>query len=194
MFRESFLIFTALCLFTTSTLAKDISAVVPYHVQGKTAAEVYAFIKTKSPRVANNATFAFTMIATKTDKRENPSRIDCHYSTFKTSAIFNFILPKHAQPSDLPSKTRAKWLAFENYLQMHEQGHRGIWQKCFAEYDAAAQALSAKDCKALDKLREQTFTQVKKGCLKLDENHDVAFRKEVLTHPFVVEALAKPKP
>jgi predicted secreted Zn-dependent protease len=194
MFRESFPALALILSLTASTAvqAKDVAKTVSYLVQGKTALEVYDFIKTKSPRVAGNATFAFTMIATKTDKKEKKSATACGYSAFKTSAIFNYVLPKHTDPSVLKAKTRARWLAFEGYLKTHEQGHRDIWLACFAEYDAAAQAMAAADCKALDKQREKTFTAIKLGCLKQDEAYDVIFRKDVLRHPFVAEALRAP--
>ncbi len=195
MFRESFPIL-ALCLSlaaSTAVEAKDIAKTVAYLVQGKTAAEVYDFIKTKSPRVAGNATFAFTMIATKTDKKEKKSADACGYSSFKTSAIFNYVIPRHTNAEALKPKTRTKWHAFEGYLKVHEQGHRDIWLRCFADYDAAAKALLAKDCKALDKQREKTFTSIKRECLKQDEAYDVVFRKDVLRHPFVAEALKTPK-
>ncbi len=193
MFRESFLTLALMFSLTASTVeAKDVSKNLFYIVQGKTAVEVYDYIKAKSPRAAGNATFAFTMIATKTDKGEKQSDAACRYTTFKTSAIFNFVLPKHADPSQLKAKTQAKWQAFDGYLKNHEQGHRDIWQACFAEYDKAARALSAANCKALDKLREKTFTAIKRECIKQDEAYDVVFRKEVLKHPFVAEALRAP--
>jgi predicted secreted Zn-dependent protease len=195
MFRESFPAL-ALCLSLialTPAQAKDVAKTVSYLVEGKTAGEVYDFIKTKSPRVAGNSTFAFTMIATKTDKKEKMSAKGCSYPRFRTSSIFNYVLPKHKDPSVLKTKTRSKWQAFENYLKVHEQGHRDIWVACFAKYDAAARALLAKDCKALDVLREKTFTSLKRECLKQDEAYDVVFRKDVLKHPFVAEALRKPK-
>ncbi len=194
MFHESFRALALLLSLTASTplLAKDVAKTVSYMVQGNTAQEVYQFIKTKSPRVTGNATFAFTMIATKTDKTEKTSADACRYSGFKTSAIFNYVLPKHADASVLKPKTRAKWRAFESYLKIHEQGHRTIWVACFAEYDTASRALSAKNCKALDKLREKTFTSIKRECLKKDEAYDVLFRKDVLKHPFVAEALRAP--
>jgi predicted secreted Zn-dependent protease len=196
MFRESFPVLALFISLTASTVveAKDVAKTVAYLVQGKTAGEVYDFIKTKSPRVAGNSTFAFTMIATKTDKKEKSSAKSCGYSVFRTSSIFNYVLPKHADPSIMKAKTRNKWQAFEAYLKVHEQGHRDIWVACFAQYDTAAFALSAKDCKALDKLREKTFTALKRECLKQDEAYDVVFRKDVLRHPFVAEALKAPKP
>jgi predicted secreted Zn-dependent protease len=192
MFRESFPVLALSFSLITSSVAqaKDVSAVVAYPVQGKTAAELYNYIKTKSPKVVNNATFAFTMIATKTEKTEKQSADGCRYPTFKTSAIFNFVLPKHPKPGTIKPKTQPKWLAFESYLLQHEKGHREIWRACFAAYDQEAKALTAKDCKALDTLREKTFTKLKLGCLKQDEQYDVVFRKEVLKHPFVKAALA----
>jgi predicted secreted Zn-dependent protease len=196
MFRESFPTLALIILLTASTSAeaKDIAKTVSYLVQGKTAQEIYEYIKTKSPRVAGNSTFAFTMIATKTDKTEKKSATACGFATFKTSAIFNYVLPRHANASVLKPKTLAKWQAFESYLKVHEQGHSNIWLRCFAKYDAAARVMTAKDCKALDKQREQTFTAIKRECLKQDEAFDVVFRKEVLRHPFVAEALRTAKP
>jgi predicted secreted Zn-dependent protease len=193
MFRKSCLCLAICTSLVSSTVvqAKDVSAIVPYAVQGKTAAEVYNFIKTKSPRAAGNATFAFTMIATKTVKTEKQSANGCRYPTFKTSAIFNFVLPRHVQPKALKPKTLSKWQTFESYLQVHEQGHRDIWQACFAAYDKEAKALVEKDCKTLDSVREKTFTKLKRGCLTQDEQYDVQFRKDVLKHPFVVEALKR---
>jgi predicted secreted Zn-dependent protease len=195
MFRESFLALALIVSLIASTPveARDVAKTVSYIVQGKTAGEVYEYIKTKSPRVAGNATFAFTMIATKTDRKEKKSASGCSYASFRTSAIFNYVLPRHADAGVLKKKTRAKWNAFESYLKTHEQGHRDIWVACLADYDAAALALSATDCKALDKVREKTFTAKKLACLKQDEAYDVIFRKDVLRHPFVAEALKAPK-
>jgi predicted secreted Zn-dependent protease len=195
MFRESFLPLALFISFTISTpaQAKDVAKTVSYIVKGNTAGEVYDYIKTKSPRVAGNATFAFTMIATKTDKTEKTSKGACRYASFRTSAIFNYVLPRHADAGVLKKKTRAKWHDFESYLKTHEQRHRDIWVACFAGYDAAALALTAKDCKTLDKAREKTFTAKKLACLKQDEAYDVIFRKDVLRHPFVAEALKAPK-
>jgi predicted secreted Zn-dependent protease len=194
MFRESFPALALILALNASTVAcaKDVAKTVSYLVQGKTAAEVYDFIKTKSPRVAGNATFAFTMIATKTDKKEKKTGGACGYSAFKTSAIFNYVLPRHQNPTALKPKTRAKWVAFESYLKTHESGHRDIWVACFAKYDAAALSLSTTDCTSLDKQREKTFTSLKRECLKQDEAYDVVFRKDVLKHPFVAEALKTP--
>ncbi len=191
MFRESFLALAGSVVLATSTVAyaADTSKTVSYLVQGKTAQEIYAFIKTKSPRAAGNATFAFTMIATKTDKIEKKSAKACGYSSFKTSALFNFVLPRHQDPTKIKGKTRQSWAAFADYLKTHEEGHRTIWQSCFRQYDKAAKALSAKDCKSLDKQREKIFTKIKLGCLKQDEAYDTIFRKQVLKHPFVAEAL-----
>ncbi len=193
MFRESFsALALSLSLITSSAaVGKDVSAIVAYPVQGRTAAEIYNYIKTKSPKAANNSTFAFTMIATKTVKTEKQSADGCRYPTFKTSAIFNFVLPKHAKPDSIKPKTQNKWLDFEGYLLEHEKGHRDIWQACFIAYDQEAKVLNAKDCKALDVLRETTFTALKRRCLQQDEQYDVVFRKEVLKHPFVKAALAK---
>jgi predicted secreted Zn-dependent protease len=177
----------------TSVLAKDTSTVTLYPVTGSSAQLVYDDIKAHAPRVAANATFAFTMIATKTDKREKPSAKACGYDKFKTSAIFNFVLPKHKSPEQLSKKTRIAWADFVFYLKTHEEGHRALWQSCFQDYDTQALALDAKTCPALDKAREKLFTTIKKSCLKQDEAYDVVFRKDVLKHPFVAEALRKPK-
>ncbi len=48
--------------------AGESSAVVPYPVKGRTAREIYDDIKLNAPRIAPNATFAFTAMATKTVK------------------------------------------------------------------------------------------------------------------------------
>jgi predicted secreted Zn-dependent protease len=105
----------------TSVLAKDTSTVTLYPVTGSSAQLVYDDIKAHAPRVAANATFAFTMIATKTDKREKPSAKACGYDKFKTSAIFNFVLPKHKSPEQLSKKTRIAWADFVFYLKTHEE-------------------------------------------------------------------------
>jgi predicted secreted Zn-dependent protease len=195
MFRESFQAVALIISLTASTVAsaKETSRVDYYPVTGRTAPEVYEYIKTKSPRVAGNATFAFTLIATKTDKRERQKGEACSYSSFKTSALYAFNIPRHSSPKALPASTRGKWSAFTAYLKTHEEGHRTIWRACFQRYDAEALALTAKTCKSLDKSREKLFTKIKRDCLKQDEAYDTIFRRAVLSEPFVKEALARKK-
>lgn len=172
-------------------LARDSSTTVPYPVLGRTAQEVYGFIKQHAPRAAKNATFAFTLIATKTDKREAGAGSSCRYSRFRTSAIYALYLPRHTKPATLPAPTRARWAAFADYLKRHEEGHRALWRSCFADYDAQSLQLRASDCAALDAARETLFTQIKKACVRQDEAYDASFRKDVLKQPFVKEALGK---
>lgn len=167
------------------------SAVLPYPVKGTSAADIYTDIKTNAPRVAANATFAFTAIATKTDKTHKVDAGGCRYKRFRTSAIYNFVLPRHPNGKALKKGLGGKWLAFVNYLKVHEEGHRDIWRACFADYDAQAMELVAKDCAALDATRERLFTSIKKRCIGQDEAYDVIFRKEVLKHPFMAEALKR---
>ena len=190
MFRKSFQTLALIILLTTSTVAtaKEASRTVNYIVDGKSAAEVYDFIKRKAPRVAANATFAFTSIATKTDKAERKGKGKCSYSRFKTSAIYGFFIPKHQTPARLPSRTRAKWHGFTAYLQQHEEGHRAIWRACFSDYDAQALKLSAPDCAELDAAREAIFNTIKRACVQQDETYDVQFRKDVVQTPFMREA------
>jgi predicted secreted Zn-dependent protease len=196
MFHESFrsLAVALLCITSGVALARDISSITQYPVTGKTAGDVYADIKAHAPRVASNATFAFTMIATKTDKREKVAAKSCRYSSVKTSAIYNFVIPRHSNAEALPAKTRLKWDNFVTYLKIHEQGHRQIWQTCLANFDKAALDLSASTCKALDLAREQLLTSIKRSCLQQDEAYDVQFRRAVLREPFVAEALRAPQP
>jgi predicted secreted Zn-dependent protease len=192
MTRDSFPIFAlALLLFSSPALAKDSSRTITYPVIGATAAEVYDFIKRRAPRVARNATFAFTMIATKTNSRTAEAKQGCRYTRFNTSAWYAFTLPRHAKPGALAAGTRAKWNGFTAYLKNHEAGHRDIWRMCFSDYDKQALALTSKDCAALDKAREKLFTRIKKACVQKDEAHDVTFRKAVLAQPFVQEALKR---
>jgi predicted secreted Zn-dependent protease len=191
MFHESFRALALCCLCVTSgaAAAKDTSSVTQYPVSGKTAQLVYEDIKAHAPRVASNATFAFTMIATKTDKKISKSKTGCRYSSFKTSAIFNFVIPKHMNPETMAAKTQSKWANFVVYLKHHEAGHRTIWQNCLADYDGQALALSTESCDALDVAREKIFNALKRKCLAQDEAYDVQFRKEVLSEPFVAQAL-----
>lgn len=191
MFQESFriLILLSLCATSGAAWAKDTSSITQYPVMGKTAQEVYADIKAHAPRVASNATFAFTMIATKTDKRELATAKNCKYSSFKTSAIYNFVVPMHSSPSALPAKTRGKWMNFVVYLKAHEAVHRSFWQKCLSDYDIEALTLVEKTCAVLDAEREKLFTSFKRSCLAQDEAFDVKFRKDVLKEPFLAEAL-----
>jgi predicted secreted Zn-dependent protease len=179
----------SLCVTSNVVMAKDTSSVTQYPVKGKTAQEVYADIRAHAPRVASNATFAFTMIATKTDKLERATAKNCKYSSFKTSAIYNFVIPRHSSPATLPAKTRSKWMSFVNYLKAHEAVHRSFWQKCLSDYDAQALTLSGKTCAALYAERETLLTTFKRSCLAQDEAFDVQFRRDVLKEPFVAEAL-----
>jgi predicted secreted Zn-dependent protease len=193
MFHESFRMVALCCLCVTSSAAhaKDTSSITQYPVTGKTAQLVYDDIKAHAPRVANNATFAFTMIATKTDKKTAKTKTSCRYSSFKTSAIYNFVIPRHSSPAIMPAKTQNKWANFVAYLKNHEAGHRTIWQNCLADYDQQSRSLSADTCDALDAAREKLFTTLKRKCLAEDEAYDVQFRKAVLREPFVAEALRR---
>lgn len=172
---------------------KETSSDVPYPVTGSTAPAIYENIKTSAPRIAPNATFAFTAIATKTVKAHAVGKDGCRYKRFETSAIYNFVLPSHQNAASMNKRLAKTWGTFAAYLKTHEEGHRDIWRVCFAEYDQQAVGLSAKDCDALDRKREQLFTRIKKRCVAQDEAYDVIFRKEVLKHPFMVEALKKKK-
>ena len=129
----------------------------------------------------------------KTVKAHKVDGAGCHYKGFTTSVIYNFFIPQLAGGSTLKAGVAKKWTDFTAYLQTHEEGHRDIWRACFREYDQQAVGLAAKDCDALDSKREQLFTNIKKRCVGEDEAYDVIFRKEVLKHPFMVEALKKRK-
>ena len=179
------------CIIANPVLSADKSKIVTYPVMGTTAKAIYESIKTSSPRVARNATFAFTAIATKTGKSTKKSANGCSYSRFRTSAYYIFTLPRLAGKMGVSSALSAKWSSFAGYLKTHEEGHRSIWRKCFTGYDAGVLELSAKTCEALDKKRERLFTAIKKRCLQKDEAYDFVFRKDVLKQPFVAEALNK---
>lgn len=165
-----------------------------YPVTGSSAGAVYASIRASAPKIAPNATFAFTLIATKTDKKTAKGGAGCRYTAFATSAAYVFHLPQHVKAQSLPKATRGKWKSFQGYLLKHEEGHRTIWRACFGDYDSRALTLTAKDCEALDRARETLFTEIKRGCLAQDEAYDVIFRKAVLKEPFVAEALKQSGP
>jgi predicted secreted Zn-dependent protease len=169
--------------------AREASRNAYYTVQGRTAKEVYESIRSASPRVAPNATFAFTAIATKTNSRLKEAGGACSYGSFKTHGFYVFTLPKHMSPAQLPTATRANWMSFAAYLEAHEHGHRDIWRQCLADYDGQALGLSASNCKELDLRREKLFNRIKRACVAKDEAYDYAFRKEVRKQPFVIEAL-----
>jgi predicted secreted Zn-dependent protease len=185
------LLFALLLACATPSSAAEASRTVYYPVKGRTAPDIYASIRSASPRVEKGATFAFTRIATKTDSKLGKANAQCRYVSFRTAGYFIFTLPQHVAPDQLPAKLRSKWLSFVDYLLVHEQGHRDMWQQCFADYDAAVLQLSAGDCRELDALREKLFTDIKRRCIAKDEAFDVIFRKEVLREPFMKDALRK---
>ncbi|MBL8788873.1 MAG: DUF922 domain-containing protein [Rhizobiales bacterium] len=175
-----------------AALAAENSAVVTYPVKGNSARAIYEDIKQNAPRIAPNATFAFTAMATKTVKAHKVDGSGCSYKSFKTSVIYNFIVPKREGTNPLAKSLGKKWDGFVAYLQKHEEGHRDIWRKCIVEYDQTALTLMAPDCKALDLQREDMFTALKRRCIAQDEAYDVIFRKDVVNHPFMKEALGAP--
>ena len=176
---------------STDAEAASQSRLAFYAVAGKTAHDIYEIIKTTAPRVAANATFAFTVPATKTNSKFSKATGSCKFGTFKTSAFYVFYLPKHIQPGTMSKATRSKWNDFVDYLKIHEQGHAKSWDSCFADYDQQALKLQAKTCPQLDKNREKLFTRIKRACLAIDEKMDFNFRKEVQRVPFLAEALRK---
>lgn len=192
MIRFACLLIAAL-LTATAVGAKttERSQVIPYLVKGTSAKAIYEDIKKQSPRVASNATFAFTSMATKTDKKETKDDEGCGYSRFGTSVIYSFVLPKLATTKGMSKALVAQWSSFATYLKTHEEWHRDNWRGCFRDYDAAALELTAKDCKSLDKKRDSLFTSIKRKCLAKDEAFDFTFRREVRKHPFVADALGE---
>ena len=102
----------------------DTSSDVPYPVTGSTAPAIYENIKTGAPRVAPNATFAFTAIATKTIKSHAVEAGECRYKRFQTKAIYNFVLPEHQNTASLGKRLAKTWAEFAAYLKTHEEGHR----------------------------------------------------------------------
>lgn len=165
------------------------SRITYYPVSGASAKAVYESIREGSPKIAPNAIFAFTAIATKTSSKLNKAGGRCAYASFKTAGFYVYYLPLHHAPSSMPDQLQAKWGNFVEYLLTHEQGHRDIWQGCLAEYDQQTLQLSASTCEDLDRKRESTFNSIKQGCVGQDEAYDVEFRKDVRKHPFVAEAL-----
>jgi predicted secreted Zn-dependent protease len=183
-----------LLMLAPPVFAKEKSSVAYYPVTGSNAAAVYSSIKQSSPKIARNSTFAFTLIATKTDKKTTESASGCRYTSFATSAAYVFHLPQHLKSASLPKATLGKWTNFVSYLHRHEEGHRTIWRECFKTYDAEALTLAAGNCDKLDAAREKLFTKIKRGCIAKDEAYDVVFRKEVLKEPFIGEALKQGGP
>lgn len=183
-----------LVMLALPALAAEKSSIAYYPVTGSNAAAVYENIKKTAPKIAPNATFAFTMIATKTDKKAAEAKGSCRYAGFATSAAYVFNLPQHVKPASLPRATLGKWGNFVAYLLAHEEGHRAIWRQCFQDYDTKALALSATTCETLETAREQLFTAIKRGCVAQDEAIDVIFRKAALKEPFVAEALKQGGP
>jgi predicted secreted Zn-dependent protease len=192
MKRLPLLIISALLATLSPVQAEENSAVVTYPVKGDSARAIYEDIKKNSPRIAPNATFAFTAMATKTVKSHKVDPSGCSYKGFRTSVIYNFIVPKRQGTNPLAKSLGKKWDGFVAYLQKHEEGHRDIWRKCIAEYDQTALSLKAPDCTALDVQREDMFTALKRRCIAKDEAYDVIFRKEVVNHTFMREALRNP--
>jgi predicted secreted Zn-dependent protease len=187
-------LFLALLAMSSLALAQNINGkdrIVPYPVKGDTAAEIYENIKFVSPRIAPNATFAFTVPYVKTVTKQKKGKAACSYSSFKTSSIFHITLPQLASKRKPPPLLRKQWLSFVDYLFQHEQWHRTNWLGCLKEYDDGALALKAKTCEALDEKREKLFTSVKMRCVQKDEDFDFNFRKEVFKHPFIKAALKK---
>ncbi|NMD09399.1 MAG: DUF922 domain-containing protein [Phyllobacteriaceae bacterium] len=184
-----------LCVVLLPTLANakptERSVVVPYPVKGDSAKAIYEDIKVQSPRIASNATFAFTAMATKTDKKEKKISDGCGYSRFSTSVVYSFVLPKLASSKGVPKGVVTQWNSFAAYLKTHEEWHRENWRGCLKAYDEAALALTAKDCKSLDKKREKLLTSIKRKCIAKDEAFDVTFRKDVRKQPFVANALGE---
>ena len=192
MIRATFLALFATFATSFSAHAAEQSAVVTYPVSGNTAKAIYNDIKINSPKIAPNATFAYTAMAHKTVKSHKVDGNGCRYKRFETSMIYNFVIPKRESTNPLMKGLEKKWSNFTAYLLKHEEGHRAIWRKCIASYDQQALTLVAPNCEELDQQREALFTSIKQGCVQQDEAYDVIFRKEVVNHAFMREALRGP--
>jgi predicted secreted Zn-dependent protease len=184
----------SICVMTSAAMAQNANQkdrIVSYPVKGDTAQEIYENIKFVSPRIAPNATFAFTAPYFKTASKTAKTKNSCAYSAFKTSSIFHFTLPQLVSKRKPTPALNKQWKSFVDYLFEHEQWHRNNWIGCLKDYDQQAMTLKAKNCEALDQQREKLFTDIKLRCVQQDEAFDVTFRKEVLKHPFIKAALKK---
>jgi predicted secreted Zn-dependent protease len=180
-----------LCLATHAS-AKEQTKYLFYNVKGNTAPAIYADIKTSAPKVVRNAIFAYMAIATKTNKRETKRKAACGYTSFNTSALYYITLPRLAASAKPPQRLRRTWAQFAGDLKTHEEWHRDNWRRCLKDYDRKALALTARDCASLDRKREALFISIKTACVEADERFDFQFRKDVLKHPFLVEAQKEP--
>jgi predicted secreted Zn-dependent protease len=169
------------------------SKVITYPVTGKTAKDIHDNIRKVSPKIARNATYAFSIPSVKIDKSHKKTKSSCSFGRYSTRLHFAYVVPKLTTKSGLAPGVAAKWNSFAAYLLEHEKTHGAMWRSCLSAHDAEVRQLSAKTCESLDKKRERMFEAAKKKCVAADEKFDFQFRKEVLKHPFVAEALKAKK-
>ena len=186
------MILSVLALAATPAMAhKELT--VHYPVKGNTAGEIQDYIKANGPVVGRSVPYAFTMIATKTNKRTEKTGDTCRYRRYQTSMVFTYVLPRLDGGQGLPKATLANWKKFTQDLKVHETLHKDNWSQCLAEHDKAAAAVKAGDCDKLEKKVEKLLSTKKLACLRNDMKIDDVFGRQLWKDPFVKEAMSQSK-
>ena len=131
-----------------------IENVQPYSVAGKTAAELYASIGERGPKVGNSGrAMAFTNFKLTWTRKYEPQGNACVLAVARPKLIITYVLPKPAER--LPAPVAKKWETFISGVHKHELVHGDLIKDMVKKIEAVSVGLSVADDPKCQKIRKE---------------------------------------
>lgn len=153
-----FLILLAGCMALLPNAAQAdwqaIENVQPYSVAGKTAAELYASIGERGPKVGNSGrAIAFTNFKLTWTRKYEPQGNACVLAVARPKLIITYVLPKPAER--LPAPVAKKWETFISGVHKHELVHGDLIKDMVKKIEAVSVGLAVADDPKCQKIRTE---------------------------------------
>lgn len=155
-----------------------------YTIGGDSAAEIYASMMRKGPKVNGAKAYAATSATTTQDGKLLQSDT-CKVQDYRLRLDFVIKLPKIKNETVLPAADRKRWQQFSSFLKLHEETHREIWLGCAADLERQVKAIKAKSCSDANRKATQLWDRIRAACNKKHQAFDAAEQKRLMAHPFV---------
>lgn len=155
-----------------------------YTVSGDSAADIYAAMLRKGPKVNGTKAYAATSATTTQDGKLIQGK-SCSIQDYRVKLDFVIKLPKIRNEKLLPPAERKRWQQFSAFLKAHEETHQRIWMDCAADLERQVKAIKARSCDDADRKASQLWERMRQQCSRKHAAFDQAEQKRLLSHPFV---------
>ena len=155
-----------------------------YTVSGDSAAEIYAAMISRGPKVNGAKAYAATS-ATTTQDGKLLQGSSCKILDYRLKLDFVIKLPKIRNEKVLPASDRKRWQQFSAFLKTHEETHRQIWLDCATNLERQVKSIHAKSCSDADRKASQLWEKLRAACNKKHAAFDRAEQARLMAHPFV---------